>query len=250
VTPAAGYILAFRPADYFAVPETILASIKGEARRRAIRDAIERGTVDRLPAAFMRDSLPRPLLAILHAHCPALTAGETLPDCHAGEVEIARVSYPDAVLCDVTSFRARRAGKRITFRAVTDNGDDVALAQTTARLPLTLAGLVRLIERGREGIGFWRSQTACGVRARDLARVTTASAFYPELEPYYAERAARWLRRRGIATAEHATADRLATIRRGLLWRLATEDRQRGIRRTEDDSHAAVDRFIRLRFAL
>lgn len=246
---ATAYNLAFRPADYFAVPETILASIKGDARRRAIRDAIERGTVDRLPAALMRDSLPPPLLALLHAHYPALTAGETLPDCDAGEVEIARVTYPDTSLCDVTSFRARRAGKRITLRAVTDNGYGVPLAQKTARLPLPLAALVRLIEGAKQGIGFLKSQIACGVRLCDVPSVTAASAFYGELEPYYSERAARWLRRHGAPGADHAPAGRLAMIRRGLLWRLATEDRQRGVLRTDGERHTVVERFIRLRFA-
>lgn len=242
------YDLTFRPTDYFAVPETVFASIKGEARRRAVREAIEQGAAERLPAVLLRDSLPAALRSLLCSRFPRLMGGETLPDCEPGEVEIARVTYPSTVLSDVMSFRARRVRNHITFRAVTDNADELVPGQKRAWLPLTMAKLVRLIERTGQGVAFWASHLAAGTGPADLPPVEVSSAFYPELDRYYGERASRWLRRRCGQWGEPATTEHLDVIRRGLLWRLNAEDRQRGITRPEKDRCAAVERFIRLRF--
>jgi hypothetical protein len=230
------------------VPETVLANVKGEVRRRVIREAIERGTADRLPAALLADDLPAPLLRLVLSMHPRDWSGETLPDYSSGEVEIARVVLPDTVLSDVVSFRARRVGSSIAFRVVTDNADELSPGQKTARLPLTLARLVRLIERTGLGTSAWQSYVSVGGSLADLPSLDVSSAFYPELERYYRERGSRWLRRRCGQGAEPATAERLDAIRRGLLWRLDADDRQRGIVRPGREQRAAVERFIRLRF--
>jgi hypothetical protein len=240
--------LRFRPESYWTVPETVLANINGEARRRAVRDAIERGTVDSLPAPLLADDLPAPLLRLVLSMHPRHWGGETLPDYLPGEVEIARAVLPNTVLGDVISFRARRAGRGIAFRVVDDNGFEIEPGQRMARRPLTMSRLVRLIERSGEGVSLWASQLGPDDDPNDATSIFVSSVFYPELERYYSERASRWLRRRCGQWAEPVTAERLDVIRRGLLWRLDAEDRQRGIARPDWERHAAVERFIRLRF--
>src|SRR4051794_3027842 len=122
--------LRFRPESYWTVPETVLANIKGEGRRRAVRVAIELGKAHELPPLLLADDLPAPLLRQVLTMHPRHWGGETLPDYLPGEVEIARVVLPDTVLCDVVSFRASRVDRGIAFRVVTDNGDELKPKQT------------------------------------------------------------------------------------------------------------------------
>jgi hypothetical protein len=79
----------------------IIAAIKGERRRNAIRGAFDTGRVSPLDELFATPTLPdehRLALGRLHR---SFMGGEYLPDRRDTEVEIARIR-PDSTTNDVT----------------------------------------------------------------------------------------------------------------------------------------------------
>jgi hypothetical protein len=177
--------------SYWSVPETILANIKGEVRRRAIQQATEEGKLDRLPAILLGDDLPTALIEFLGSMHHKLLSGETLPSYLPGEVEIARVVYSDTVLGDVASFRARRDGDCIRYRAVDDNALELP-CDAASTTPLTMAELIQLIEDTGEAFALWVIQMESGVQMPDLPAFYVQSEFYPRLRDHYAAESRRW----------------------------------------------------------
>jgi hypothetical protein len=109
------YNLGFRPSTYWETPDTVLANIKGEQRRRAIRKLLDAGDVEVLEERLLAESLTdeeRRALGRLH---PSLMGGEYLPTYQGDEVEIARVAL-QSTTGDVVSFRARREGGTMVSR--------------------------------------------------------------------------------------------------------------------------------------
>ncbi len=197
----------YRPASYWHASEAILANVKGEHRRQAISNAIATGTVDELPAGLLADDLPvelRRLLASLH---PSLMGGEYLPDAHEHEVEIARVTLPDTVTCDVVSVRARPARTGIAYRIVDEYQTVFRCRPERTKLPLTFRQLIRLIDttvdvaNGYCGlvVGMWNYFVEhCGQNPAERPEAVVTSDFYPDLKRWYVCVAERWDRERSL----------------------------------------------------
>ena len=198
----------YRPASYWDHPDpvsAVVAGIKGQERRKAVRAAMNGVPGAELPPdEFLVDSLSpdrRRLIGRMH---PAFMGGEYLPDCGRGEVEIARVVLA-SVMQDVISIRARRSRGRIAYLVVDEypeHGDWSCRPRTTAQ-PLTLGELIRLID-GAANAGLDDCRTVLPDRYRnhnleaggDPASlrhfVTVESDLYPELAAYYTWQAEQW----------------------------------------------------------
>jgi hypothetical protein len=205
---------AFRPISYWdhADPvSAILSNIKGETRRRWVREFVTGRAPARLgeiPAGFFEPSLDTGTRSQLGAMNPSCIGGECLPDYLPGEVEIARVVL-ESTTQDVISFRARRrrSGRRIFYRVVDEypqTGHWVCSPASSAQ-PLTLAQMIRLIDTARSAdmdeyagslIDLLREGQE-GCEPHQLAKfVTVESDIYPGLSAYYREQAQLWLARR------------------------------------------------------
>jgi hypothetical protein len=118
---------------------------------------------------------------------------ESLP--FAGEVEVARIAYPDTTLSDVVSVRAgRQADGQILYRVVTDNDDECH--RQSSPLPLSTGELVRMIGDARQAGAYWRYLLQdCGQRRDDLPRYLVFSTDYPALSAHFARQYRRLSRR-------------------------------------------------------
>jgi hypothetical protein len=125
--------LGYRPQSYF-WPIThdthVIAAIKGERRRNAIRNAFDADRVGPLDELYATPTLPdehRLALGRLH---PSFMGGEYLPDRRDTEVEIARLNI-DSTTSDVTSVYARPGKDRINYRVVDEyDGDTLSEKRT------------------------------------------------------------------------------------------------------------------------
>jgi hypothetical protein len=116
----------------------VIAAIKGERRRSAIRDAFDADRVTPLDAFYASPTLPdedRRALGRLH---PSFMGGEYLPDRQDTEVEIARINI-DSTTSDVTSVYAKAGKDRIRYRVVDEyNGDTLSEKRTrSSKRPLS-----------------------------------------------------------------------------------------------------------------
>jgi len=198
----------YRPASYWDHPDpvsAVVAGIKGQERRKAVRDAMNGVPGAELPPEEFRvDSLPPHLRRLVSRLHPAFMGGEYLPDYRRGEVEIARVVLA-SVMQDVISIRARRVRGRITYRVVDEypeHGGWSCRRRTTAE-PLTLGELIRLIDGAWNGDGgdrgtvladrFRNANLEAGDDPATIRHfVTVESDLYPELAAYYAWQAEQW----------------------------------------------------------
>ena len=161
--------LGYRPQSYF-WPIThdthVIAAIKGERRRSAIRDAFDADRVTPLDEIYASPTLPdedRRALGRLH---PSFMGGEYLPDRRDTEVEIARINI-DSTTSDVTSVYAKAGKDRIRYRIVSQ-ANEAALPAVACRL-----------ERGvRPHCGSpWPRQSSC---LRQVPWLGAPSAFAAE----------------------------------------------------------------------
>jgi hypothetical protein len=83
--------LDYRPDSYWDGPETLVANIKGDVRKRTVVSAIEKGKADSLPAEAFADSVTEDDKEALTERGRAFLGGEELPDYDNGEIEIARI---------------------------------------------------------------------------------------------------------------------------------------------------------------
>ena len=123
--------LGYRPQSYF-WPIThdthVIAAIKGERRRSAIRDAFDADRVTPLDELYATPTLPdedRRALGRLH---PSFMGGEYLPDRRDTEVEIARINI-DSTTSDVTSVYAKAARDRLPRGTPTSHSTSYNTAQ-------------------------------------------------------------------------------------------------------------------------
>jgi hypothetical protein len=121
----------------------VIAAIKGERRRSAIRDAFDADRVTPLDAFYATPTLPdedRRALGRLH---PSFMGGEYLPDRRDTEVEIARINI-DSTTSDVTSVYVKAGKDRIRYRVVDEyNGDTLSEKRTrSSKRPLSLGELI------------------------------------------------------------------------------------------------------------
>jgi len=217
--------LDWRPLSYWDHADpvaAILANVKGEARRIAIRFGLD-GRAPNLPLEPLTvDELTeeeRRAWGSIHPHC---LGGEYLPGYLPGETEIARLVF-ESVTCDVISIRARRrAGGRIHYRVVDEYPEDHSFRfspQSSTR-PLTLGALAEMIltlrtEDDEFPEGFLATCLRFNIEAgEDPATaaefIAAQSVVYPDLGPLVGERLAAWARQAFPCGPDHADDEEVA----------------------------------------
>ena len=190
----------YRPASYFEDLDRntlIVASIFGEERRKDVQDRLESGDFDPIVwgewlTETKLDESTRELIGRVH---PAFMGGEYLPDFREDEIEIARIICA-SVTQDVTSIRARRSGKRISYRIVDEHENKFIVSKKSSPQSLTMQELIDLINGSKQledekegGIIFsimnWNLENVIDPSTL-RGFISVASSFYPELARYYA----------------------------------------------------------------
>ncbi len=128
-TTAAGgretFDMQFRPETYW--PEItdrarwLVSRVKGEVRRRRALELLDTGGPAALEAWMLEEDIGPQAKFALGAIHPALRRGEDLPDLGPRDVEIARIAFTRTVHCEITSVRARPAGRRIRIASWTSS---------------------------------------------------------------------------------------------------------------------------------
>src|SRR5262245_37315037 len=106
---ASRYRFDYRPTSYWNTPDPtvgILSTIKGEERKRLVRELLHEGQMEELEDWMVENLTDEERQALGRIH-PSFMGGEYLPDLEDYEVEIARVSLASTT-ADVISIRARR----------------------------------------------------------------------------------------------------------------------------------------------
>lgn len=138
--------LNYRPRDYFGrydLQTDLLTSVKGYARRKAIKDALEKGEIDDIPADIKASELDGPDRQMIGRLHPMFMGGEYLPKMKNGDKEIARISIKSTTY-DVTVLYARLSGGRIHYRVEDEYRGDT-LRQPTSKTsvrPLTMGQMI------------------------------------------------------------------------------------------------------------
>lgn len=174
--------LSFRPTSYFwpiAHETHVIAAIKGERRRNAIRNAFDSNTLtplDRYYSVPVLQQQDRLALGRLH---PSFMGGEYLPNRKETELEIARINI-DSTTSDVTSVYARAGRSRIYYRVVDEySGDTLTEKSTrTSKKPLTLAELIVFFLTAWPLDAVLEGNDLDGEGAHDF--VHPSSEFYPQ----------------------------------------------------------------------
>ena len=202
-----GFDYGFRPDSYFdnLDPGTlIVGSILGEERRKDVQARLASGNFDPLVWGdwLTESKLDDSVRKLIGQADPRFMGGEYLPELAENEIEIARIVCA-SVMQDVTSVRARRSGKRITYRVMDEHDGKFTVDRSWSRRPLTLGELVRLINCSNQegdtmatGLVFsildWNID-ATGEPEEMRGFITVSSVFYPDLGRYYDEAIGRHL---------------------------------------------------------
>jgi hypothetical protein len=194
----------YRPQSYFFPMELnkfLLSSVKGTERRRDIERLIREGNEAQIPDWLAHSALNNKTREMLGSIHPKFMGGEYLDDLKAFEVEIARIELA-SVTSDVISIRARKSKGRIYYRVLDEYETVFKITPRWSKYLLSLGQLIQLIETATDkqagehslGLRFLdECYTSYGYDlddCLDFMRVT--SAFYPDLERYYAEAIALW----------------------------------------------------------
>ena len=144
-TEAVEINLDYRPASYFwphGLATHLLARVKGAARKAALKDLIDAGRLDEVPAFLAKSALSEAERRAIGRIHPALMGGEYLPDLDETEIEIARISIRSTT-GDVTSLYARRGEGCIHYRVVDEYGGDTLSGdnERSSDTPLSLGEL-------------------------------------------------------------------------------------------------------------
>lgn len=192
----AGFQYDFRPATYFDNLEPnalIVASILGEERRRAVKEALQSDPLAHLPLAFTDSQLDPPTRERRGAVHPALLGGEYLPTLGQDTIEIARIVFA-SMTQDVISVRAQRTRGRIRYHVQDEYDTEFRQRRHATTLPLSLGELIQLIDTTKHpdpvapgGLVWshvrWHVREGFLDEARSL--VSVESEFYTELGSYY-----------------------------------------------------------------
>lgn len=154
--------------------------------------------------------------------------GARMPQMEPGEVEIAGIEFLSRVVSPI-SIRALTGGGLTRYRVIDGFGSRFTVAKATSVRPLTLAELIDLIDGTVHefGVGLtdvyrdlYSDPSDPTERAASFVRVI--SAYYPQLEEYYAERSRSWLQgARGELAAPEWLAARVAAFHESVALRTA-----------------------------
>lgn len=196
-----GIDYAQRPESYWEDDNALaclLRDVKGTMRRNLIEKCWQEGNLEELPEELLKGTMLEEARESWGRIHPLCMGGEYLPDCGAGEVEIARLELRSTT-GDVISIRARRQGKAIRYRIADEYGTDFVQQRKTSRRPLTLGELVRFIDGSGHpdlAVGLalcYNEMNADGGDREHLRHFTTVrSALYPQLEDHYERVFAGW----------------------------------------------------------
>lgn len=213
-TPAAIIDLDFRPRshwDHADPASAILQNIKGRRRREMVREVIEGNAAPGLGGIepeLLEDEIDDDARAFLGRLHPLWMGGEYLPGYHRGGVEIARIAL-ESTTGDVISFRARRgrAGSLIRYRVVDEYQTEYTTTRLTARRPLSLRELIRLIDETDSGQSGSARRPFVETIIEDCADgnvefAKVGSDVYPYLARYYGQRLAAWAAARSAENEE------------------------------------------------
>ena len=206
--------LSYRPLTYRFPPDVVslaLGSVKGEKRREIIKHKLKSGDLEGLKDWLLEESLDtNDLLAWGQIH-PSLMGGEYLPDFKNEEYEIARVVYPNTVLCDVISIRAQYQEGKIEYSIRDEYENDFegqwVFTPKTSEMPLALSELISLIDTAyfnwdppsedrRDLVQVEREVCLelCDMSLEEIAdHSSVESSHYPELNAWYIADAKEWL---------------------------------------------------------
>jgi hypothetical protein len=195
-----------RPQSYWddsSVLHATLRNVKGENRRRLIRDFHSLDQLDQVEPGLAKDVLNTPERESLGRIHPTFLGGEYLPDYRTAETEIARIVL-DSTLRDVISLRARRTKTGLLRYSIVDEYEGKFFyPKLPTRDPLTLGKIVDWIDQTRiegnsdDGYGlgliFTVSNFTEGEDAHRLENFTTVESYlYPELAQHYARLSSDW----------------------------------------------------------
>ncbi len=207
--------LNFRPASYADFDDPValtLNGIKGQMRREMVRDMLsadgdKREACDAVLGPVEDDILgehaSEGFVEGMNRSCgPSWMGGEYLPDLVERETEIARIVLA-SVTMDVFSVRACLVEGGYRYSIMDEYGTEFVVRPKTSRAPLTLDGLVNLIDtadgHGLESHGrslvdvWWWQQWEHGYSPEECTDFAwVESEQYPELAAYYEERARQW----------------------------------------------------------
>lgn len=211
----AGLDFGFRPASYWAHAdpvEAILADIKGEVRRRRIRELLESGEYGSLPEEMLAPLLEEEARAAWGQIHPLFMGGEYLPPDLPGETAIVRIALASTT-GDVQELRARPVPGGIRYRFVDEYETRFWMPFRESRDPLTAAELVRLLDESIGMGAYWGVGLVFQLLVRSYGRgpykeddvpswrhrvegfVRVESRFYAGLAEWYAWRIERWVDR-------------------------------------------------------
>tara|TARA_Y100001934_G_scaffold86645_1_gene107656 strand:+ start:295 stop:942 length:648 start_codon:yes stop_codon:yes gene_type:complete len=200
-----GIKYSFRPKSYWGednVLQALLRDVKGAERRKMIKAYYDEGNFQELEEAFTKASLSdeeRFRLASIH---PTFMGGEYLPDCEAGETEIARITLRSTTQ-DVISIRAKKEDGLLWY-SVADEYDqnEYSLLPICSKKPFSLKEVIELLDSSSQGGGYSgglslsynNSNAEAGMDRQSLEDFTTISSeIYPQLEKHYDRVFADWV---------------------------------------------------------
>ena len=189
--------------DDSSVLDATLRNVKGENRRRLIRDFHSLGQLDQVDPGLAKDVLGDPERESLGRIHPSFLGGEYLPNYRADETEIARIVL-ESTLSDVISLRARRTKSGLLRYSIVDEYEgEFHYPKLPTREALTLGQIVDWIDQTRlsdspeltSGLGliFTIANYSGGEDAHRLESFTTVdSTLYPQLGQHYAQLSSEW----------------------------------------------------------
>ena len=195
-----------RPTSYWAnssVLHATLRNVKGENRRRLIRDFHSLNQLDQVESGLSKDILTAPERQSLGRIHPSFLGGEYLPDYRTSETEIARIVL-DSTTRDVISLRARRTKTGLLRYSIVDEYEGIFyFPKLPSRTSLTLGQIVDWIDQvglsdgPNLGIGlgliYTLSNYSEGEPVEDLENFTTVeSELYPQLAQHYKRLSSEW----------------------------------------------------------
>ena len=200
-----GIKYSFRPKSYWGednVLQALLRDVKGAERRKMIKYFYKEGNFQELEETFTKPSLSEDERKRLGAIHPMFMGGEYLPDCNAGETEIARVTLR-STMQDVISIRAKEEDGELHY-SVTDEYDDhkFRLWRDTSLEPFSLKDMIEFLDKSSQGIGYPgglslsynNSNADSGLDRESLEDFTTISSeIYPQLEKHYDHVFSDWI---------------------------------------------------------
>lgn len=201
------YNLEYRPSHYFGPHDlkTFYRSrIKGQIRGEMVVESIDQ---EEVPHEVRQPKLHEPLKEEITGIHPWMMGGEYLPDFAANEIEIARVVLQSTTM-DVSSLRVKKRKNRYFYRIVDEYENTFILPQKTSTHPLKMKTVISIISECQmtfhddgtspSELGFVLPSISFMVseylpKSDILGFVSVQSAFYPNLDDYFAEMQSIWI---------------------------------------------------------